>query len=184
MYERYAREYQNVHRQSQMTASGFDPAHSQQALRAVPRHRARQEADLPAGAAYYYFPGLPQIQFYEREHFPWLDALERETDDIRAELLEVMQAAGGVRAVCAGEARTVRRTSRRACSTIPRGAPSICGRTAKSCAENAARCPRTMEALRDAAAGARAESLAVDPVLVAQARRAHSAAQRPGEHAA
>ena len=25
-----------------------------------------------------YFPGLPQIQFYEREQFPWLDALERE----------------------------------------------------------------------------------------------------------
>ncbi len=33
------------------------------------------------------------------------------------------------------------------------------------------------------AAGARAEPLAVDPVLAAAARRAHSAAQRPGEHA-
>ena len=34
----------------------------------------------------FYFPGLPQIQFYEREDFPWLAEIEAQTDAIRAEL--------------------------------------------------------------------------------------------------
>lgn len=38
----------------------------------------------------YYFPGLPQRQFYEREEFPWLAELEAATGRIRAELLVVM----------------------------------------------------------------------------------------------
>lgn len=40
---------------------------------------------------YFYFPGLPQIQFYPRAAFPWLDGLEAATADIREELLEVMR---------------------------------------------------------------------------------------------
>ena len=39
---------------------------------------------------YYFFPGLPQIQFYDREAFPWLDKVEAATSDIREELLRVM----------------------------------------------------------------------------------------------
>lgn len=34
----------------------------------------------------YLFPGLPQMAFYPREQFPWLDALEAQTPAIRAEL--------------------------------------------------------------------------------------------------
>jgi aspartyl/asparaginyl beta-hydroxylase (cupin superfamily) len=33
-----------------------------------------------------HFPRLPAIQFYEREEFPWVAAIEAATDDIRAEL--------------------------------------------------------------------------------------------------
>ena len=40
---------------------------------------------------YFYLPQLPQKQFYDRADFPWLDAVEAATDDIRAELLEVLQ---------------------------------------------------------------------------------------------
>ncbi len=40
---------------------------------------------------YYYFPGLPQIQFYSNDMFPWLADVEAATDDIRAELLAVMR---------------------------------------------------------------------------------------------
>jgi len=36
------------------------------------------------------FPELPTIEFYERHHFPWLDRVEAATDDIRAELLDVL----------------------------------------------------------------------------------------------
>ena len=38
----------------------------------------------------FFFPGLPNIQFYPREMFPWIEALEAATDDIQNELHGVM----------------------------------------------------------------------------------------------
>jgi aspartyl/asparaginyl beta-hydroxylase (cupin superfamily) len=38
-----------------------------------------------------FWPGLPPVQFFPREQFPWLDAIEAATDDIKGELLEVLQ---------------------------------------------------------------------------------------------
>jgi aspartyl/asparaginyl beta-hydroxylase (cupin superfamily) len=37
-----------------------------------------------------YFPGLPAIEFYERKDFPWLDALEAASNEIRAELIDLL----------------------------------------------------------------------------------------------
>ena len=37
-----------------------------------------------------YFPELPAIEFFERADFPWLDALEAATGEIRSELLRVL----------------------------------------------------------------------------------------------
>lgn len=39
-----------------------------------------------------YFPELPAIEFFERSDFPWLDAIEAATGEIRAELLRVLVA--------------------------------------------------------------------------------------------
>ncbi len=39
-----------------------------------------------------YFPELPAVEFFERDEFPWLDAIEAASDDIRAELLGVLVA--------------------------------------------------------------------------------------------
>ncbi|MYM35581.1 hypothetical protein GTP38_14695 [Duganella sp. FT94W] len=60
--------------------------------------RFRQSLDLMLGRKeiflqqprLYYFPGLPHTQFFERTDLPWLDQVEASTDEIRAELLEVM----------------------------------------------------------------------------------------------
>jgi len=41
------------------------------------------------------YPGLPAIEFYPRERFPWLEPLEAATPTIRAELLEVLKADAG-----------------------------------------------------------------------------------------
>ncbi len=38
----------------------------------------------------YYFPGLPQIQFYERGEFGWVGTVEAATGDIRSELQAIM----------------------------------------------------------------------------------------------
>ena len=39
-----------------------------------------------------YFPELPEIEFFDREHFPWLEPLEAASSEIRAELLRVLVA--------------------------------------------------------------------------------------------
>ena len=39
---------------------------------------------------YLYYPELPQVQFYERAAFPWLDAVEAATAEIREELRGVI----------------------------------------------------------------------------------------------
>ncbi len=38
----------------------------------------------------YFYPGLPHIQFYEREQFEWVAEIEEKTDEIRDELTAVM----------------------------------------------------------------------------------------------
>jgi aspartate beta-hydroxylase len=60
--------------------------------------RFRQSLDLLAGKkkrysqqpSIYFFPELPQVQFYDRDRFPWLDRVEAATADIRAELMAVL----------------------------------------------------------------------------------------------
>jgi tetratricopeptide (TPR) repeat protein len=60
--------------------------------------RFQQSLDILAGEkeifvqqpTAYYFPGLPNIQFYERERFDWAERVEAATDAIRAELLALM----------------------------------------------------------------------------------------------
>ena len=60
--------------------------------------RFRQSLDILFGKAdvfyqqprRFYFPGLPQIQFYEREDFDWVESMEAATDSIRNELQTVL----------------------------------------------------------------------------------------------
>jgi aspartate beta-hydroxylase len=39
-----------------------------------------------------YFPEIPAVEFFERCDFPWLDAIEAATDDIRTELMTILVA--------------------------------------------------------------------------------------------
>jgi len=48
--------------------------------------RKRRFDSLPA---MHFYPGLPAIEFFEREDFPWLDTFEASTDAIRDEFLKV-----------------------------------------------------------------------------------------------
>jgi aspartate beta-hydroxylase len=64
----------------------------------VRQHRLDQCLDILMGKrrTYYskptwmYFPELPAIEFFERSHFPWLEALEAASPEIRSELLRVL----------------------------------------------------------------------------------------------
>lgn len=67
-----------------------------------PSARFSQSLDLLAGGKQFYrsapllylFPELPNIQFFDRAQFPWLEELEAATADIRSELLSLLQDGG------------------------------------------------------------------------------------------
>jgi aspartate beta-hydroxylase len=85
----------DMHVQARLTSAGYDPSSSSrrfsQALDLM-SDRKRIYHQQPRA---FYFPELPQVQFYPREQFPWLDALEAATDDICAELQGAMQRNSG-----------------------------------------------------------------------------------------
>lgn len=41
--------------------------------------------------SFMYFPRLPALEFYDRADFPWLDSIEAASDQIRAELVDLLQ---------------------------------------------------------------------------------------------
>jgi aspartate beta-hydroxylase len=49
----------------------------------------RRSAYFPR-PTFMYFPEIPALEFFERDDFPWLDAVEAATDDIRTELTNVL----------------------------------------------------------------------------------------------
>ncbi|HVK80847.1 MAG TPA: aspartyl/asparaginyl beta-hydroxylase domain-containing protein, partial [Verrucomicrobiae bacterium] len=73
-------------------------ASSLSALPSSAQQRWREAASILAGASAPYtqqcnqlhVPRLPAVPFFETEHFPWVKALEAQTDHIRAELIAVL----------------------------------------------------------------------------------------------
>ena len=98
---------------------------------------------------YYYFPELPQIQFYDRSDFPWLDKVEAATAQIRAELIEVLRDPKGITPYVQADPR---RPSYDPTGMLnnPDWSAFYLWQAGKVVPENAARCPATMNALADA----------------------------------
>ncbi len=148
MCERYAEEYRN-YLSTSLAAKGFD------AQRSSPRFA--QSLDLILGKKrvfvqqprYYYFPGLPQIQFYDRNTFPWMDELEAATDDIRAELIDVMNDAGAFSPYVTGDANRPR-NDKSGMLNNPAWSAFYLVKNGDVVPENAVRCPKTMRALQNA----------------------------------
>jgi aspartyl/asparaginyl beta-hydroxylase (cupin superfamily) len=148
MCEQYAAEYTTWLRQS-LEAKGFDESRSSP--------RFAQSLDIVLGKKQifvqqprrYYFPALPQIQFYERQAFPWLDDVEAATDDIRAELLEVMKLPGAFAPYVEGDPNRPRKDQMGMLNN-PAWSAYYLWKNGDAVPENAARCPKTMHALRNA----------------------------------
>ncbi len=87
--QKFAAEYEH-YLLERLQQQGYRPQHS--------HPRFQQALDIAFGNSevYYqqptrfYYPGLPQIEFYQRQDFPWLDAVEAATASIREELQQVM----------------------------------------------------------------------------------------------
>jgi aspartate beta-hydroxylase len=96
---------------------------------------------------HFYFPELPQIEFYERRDFPWAGALEQATGRIRAELRALLAGGGGSFEPYIQKAP--HRPNFKANPLLDSLDWSACYllRDGREVAANAARCPDTLEAL-------------------------------------
>jgi aspartate beta-hydroxylase len=137
------------HLEARLAAAGYDHKSSSS--------RFSQALDLANGRKRiyhqqpraFYFPELPQVQFYPREQFPWLDAVEAATDDICGELREVLRGGSGFVPYlqsnpgqpATGDTRLLDNLDWSAFFLVKNG---------EVVAENAARCPKTMAALQRA----------------------------------
>ena len=131
-----------------LTKNGFDPKRSSR--------RFAQSVELMMGRReifyqqpqHFYFPELPQIQFYEPSQFTWLDAVEAATGDIRAELQEILR---GPQAFAPYVESYRNRPNNDATGTTdnPDWSAFFLWKGGELVAENAARCPKTLQALKD-----------------------------------
>ncbi len=145
--EQYALQYKSFLR-ARLGANGFDPARSSA--------RFAQSIDIVLGEKRvfvqeprtYYFPGLPQIQFFDRERLPWLDAVEAATDEIRAELQEVLLEPGTFAPYVQGDPNRPY-NQQQGMLNNPSWSACYLWKNGEAVPENAARCPRTLRALRE-----------------------------------
>lgn len=78
------------HLRAKLEAAGLGPAHAPARFsRAVDVMVGRKRAYVQE-PRYLFYPELPQIQFYERSTFPWLDKVEAAFDSVRDELRAVI----------------------------------------------------------------------------------------------
>ena len=148
MRERFAREYENFLLEK-LAAGGFD------ANRSSPRFR--QSLDLMMGRKkiylqqpqQYYFPELPQIQFYDREQFPWLEAIEAATEDVAAELEAVLTTGAEFEPYVQEQLDRPRRTDDRMTNNEGWTAYYL-WRDGRIVEDHASHCPKTMKALEHA----------------------------------
>ena len=96
----------------------------------------------------YFFPELPQIQFYDRDGFPWLDNVEAATAEVRAELLEVMKQDSAFKPYIQGDPHRPRK-EQSGMTDNPDWSAFYLWKDGELVAENAARCPRTMKLMAD-----------------------------------
>jgi aspartyl/asparaginyl beta-hydroxylase (cupin superfamily) len=94
----------------------------------------------------FFFAELPQIQFYPREQFPWLDRVEAATDAIREELQAVMREPGAF-APYVQSVPGRPRPPESAMLDNPAWSAFYLWKDGTLVPDNAARCPRTLAAL-------------------------------------
>lgn len=132
-----------------LVARGYDPATASARFTESLELLAGRKTRYIQEPRSYFFPGLPTIQFYPREDFPWLDAIEAASGDILAELTALMADGPGIFSPYveaeanrpATQADLLENDDWSACYLWRDGAPVP---------EIAARCPKTMAALEHA----------------------------------
>jgi aspartyl/asparaginyl beta-hydroxylase (cupin superfamily) len=97
----------------------------------------------------FHYPGLAPIEFFDRARFPWLDRFEATTDEIRKEFLDVLATEEGF-VPYISYPDDVPQHQFAELNNSPRWSAFHLHKLGKLVAENAARCPLTMELLKGA----------------------------------
>ncbi|MFI4933786.1 MAG: aspartyl/asparaginyl beta-hydroxylase domain-containing protein [Caulobacterales bacterium] len=98
----------------------------------------------------FHYPGLPAIEFYDREEFDWLEGLESHTAAMREEFLAAMAEDGDLTVPYIDYPDGVPLDQWAELNRSPRWSALHLHRDGQPVAENARRCPRTMQALATA----------------------------------
>lgn len=98
--------------------------------------------------SFMYFPNLPTIEFYERSDFPWLDSIEAATDEIRAELLNLLSDPSATMEPYVTLSETARVDQWRELNHSRRWGVYYLWHEGVANEEHIARCPRTVAALK------------------------------------
>jgi aspartyl/asparaginyl beta-hydroxylase (cupin superfamily) len=126
-------------------------------LAAPEARRVRRALDVLTGKSeiflqqpkHFYFPELPNIQYAPRADFPWLDRVEAATDAIRAEVVQLLADEAAFSPYV--EAETNRPFfDGHGMLGNPDWSAFYVWKAGAPVPENAARCPATVEALKDA----------------------------------
>ena len=96
------------------------------------------------------FPGLPAIEFPDREHYPWLDAFDEATDEIRAEARAALADAAGDFVPYVSMPAGTPIDQWRELNNSRRWSTYFLLRNGKPIEEHLARCPRTAALLASA----------------------------------
>ena len=137
------------HVQARLAAAGYQAATSSRRFsQAVDLMNGRKRVFLQQPRAFY-FPGLPQVQFYPREQFPWLDAVEAATDDICAELAAVLRRDRGFEPYLQSNPGQPATGDTRLLDSLDWSAFFLV-KNGDVMTENAAQCPKTLAALANA----------------------------------
>ncbi|MCA3003281.1 MAG: aspartyl/asparaginyl beta-hydroxylase domain-containing protein [Rhodocyclaceae bacterium] len=95
---------------------------------------------------YFFYPGLPHIQFFNSKDFSWLGQLESATETIRRELLSVLETPSAFRPYVEGAADRPH-NAQQGMLNNPDWSAFYLWKNGEIVAENAARCPETIRAL-------------------------------------
>ena len=142
--KRFAQEYE-AHLLADLSRAGAGGAGSERFNHALELLLGKRQIYLQQ-PRYFFFPELPQVQFYDPRQFSWREALERETDVIRRELRGILDSGSGFAPYIQAEADRPAFSAKGLLNNLDWGACYLI-RDGAEVAENAARCPGTMAAL-------------------------------------
>ena len=127
--------------------AGFGPASSARFAQSLDLLFGRKQLYVQR-PSYYHFPELPQVQFFDRAQFPWLDRVEAATNDIREELLAILEESTAFKPYVEVDPRRPHNPDNRMAGN-PEWSAFYLWKNGAPIAENVSRCPKTMDALSE-----------------------------------